>query len=177
MEDRRSFETLDSGGPSKDHGLSDGAAARADAARDGSVAAGASGGCKPVLVARRRPGTWSDLGWLVLAQVAVMLPLLAVAAGLGGSHLAQVFTAAACTWPWVLVSYAPMLVPTTSPSVLVQFYLAIMIRMFGTLATVVVMRQIAAPLAPDSWFAYISTFYLTGLVAESWLMIAGLRRD
>jgi hypothetical protein len=49
--------------------------------------------------------------------------------------------------------------------------------MFGTLATVVVVRQIAAPLAPDSWFIYISTFYLTGLTAESWLMIAGLHRD
>lgn len=125
----------------------------------------------------RRPGTWFDLAWLLLAQVAVLLPLSAVAAGLGGSHLSQVGTAAACVWPWVLISYTPMLVPTTSPSVLVQFYLAIMIRMFGTLATVVVVRQIAAPLAPDSWFIYISAFHLTGLAAESCLMIAGLRRD
>lgn len=177
MEDRRSFETLDSGGPSKDHGPGDGSATRAGAARDGSVATGATGDCEPVLVARRRPGTWSDLGWLVLAQVAVMLPLLAVAAGLGGSHMVQVGTAAACVWPWVLISYTPMLLTTTSTSILVQFYLAITIRMFGTLATVVVVRQIAAPLAPDSWFIYISAYYLAGLTAESWLMIAGLHRD
>lgn len=126
---------------------------------------------------RRRPGTWSDLAWLLLAQVAVLLPLSAVGAGLGGSHLVQVGTAAACVWPWVLISYTPMLLATTSTSILVQFYLAIMIRMFGTLATVVVVRQIAAPLAPDSWFIYISAFYLTGLAAESWLVIVGLRRD
>jgi len=192
MEDRRSSETLDFAQPGSGEVPSDGSATR-DAATGAGVenngvasvcATGngvASGGMSalggPVLAARRRPGAWADLGWLLAAQVAVLLPLLAVAAGLGGSHLSQVGTAAACVWPWVLLSYAPLLVPTTLPSVLVQIYLAIMIRLFGTLATVVVVRQIAAPLAPDSWFAYISAFYLTGLAAESWLMIVGLHRD
>lgn len=181
---------LDLAAAGSDRVPGEGAAAPADALSGGTtggdpvdratgscvVDVGAVGEVGPV-VAARRPGTWADCGWLLLAQVAVMLPLLAVAAGLGGSHVTQVLTAAACTWPWVLVSYAPMWVPTTSPSVLVQIYLAIMIRLFGTLATVIVVRQIAAPLAPDSWFAYIFAFYLTGLSAESWRMIAGLNRD
>ncbi len=125
---------------------------------------------------RQHPGSWRGFVILMLMQVLVAIPVFAIALGLGGNHWQQALLAGAVVWPLVLLSYVPMLVPTESESVLVQMYLAIMIRMFGTLGVSIVVRQIAAPLAPDSWFAYISAFYLAGLIAESAVVVSCLNR-
>jgi hypothetical protein len=112
---------------------------------------------------------------LALFQVLIGLPILGVAAAIGRDHLDQAMLAAAVVWPLVLLSYGPLLLANT-PSILVPMYLGMMIRMFGTTASVVAMRQIAAPLAPDSWFIYISAFYLAGLAAETSWVVASLKR-
>jgi len=126
--------------------------------------------------AGRRLRSWAGLLLLALVQVLLAIPVFGLAALLGGTHLQQALWAAGVVWPLVLLSYVPMLVPTKSPAILVQMYLAIMIRMFGTLGGALVLRQIAAPLALDSWFLYISAFYLAGLVAETSLVVASLKR-
>ena len=125
---------------------------------------------------RRQPGSWLGLIVLMLVQVLVAIPVFAIAYALGGNHWQQAWLAGAVVWPLVALSYVPMLVPTKSDSVLVQMYLAIMIRMFGTLGVLIVVRQIAAPLAPNTWFAYIFAFYLAGLIAESAIVVSRLNR-
>ncbi len=112
-------------------------------------------------------GSWHGLLIVMLIQFAVAVPVFAVAYFLGGTHLQQAGLAAGVIWPLVVVSYLPLLRWSTSDSVIVPMYLAIMVRMFGTLAIVLAVRQIAAPLAPNTWFAYISAFYLAGLAAET----------
>ena len=134
-----------------------------------------------------RIGSWRGLLVLIGSQLLMAVPVFAVAAGLGAAgmgaagfgvgsadadgatwgHLQQAGLAALIVWPLVIVSYVPLLFWTVSDSAIVPMYLAIMVRMLGTLAAVLFVRQIAAPLVPDSWFAYISAFYLTGLVAET----------
>lgn len=122
-----------------------------------------------------RIGNWRGLWILVLTQVVTAGPVFLVAWILGGTHIQQVWRAGAVVWPLVVLSYLPLLRWARSDTVIVPVYLAVMIRMFGTLGAVIAVRQIAAPLAPDSWFAYISTFYLTGLVAEAALAVSHLR--
>ncbi|MDP1560237.1 MAG: hypothetical protein Q8M16_02460 [Pirellulaceae bacterium] len=122
-----------------------------------------------------RIGNGRGLGILVLTQVVTAGPVFLVAWILGGTHIQQVWRAGAVVWPLVILSYLPLLRWRKSDTVIVPVYLAVMVRMFGTLGAVVAVRQIAAPLAPDSWFAYISTFYLTGLVAEAALAVSHLR--
>ncbi|MBL8853960.1 MAG: hypothetical protein JNK57_08305 [Planctomycetaceae bacterium] len=115
----------------------------------------------------RKIGNWHGLLIIMLIQFAVAVPVFSVAFFCGGTHLQQACLAAGVIWPLVVVSYLPLMRWSASDSVIVPMYLAIMVRMFGTLATVLVVRQIAAPLAPSTWFAYISTLYLAGLVAET----------
>jgi hypothetical protein len=115
----------------------------------------------------QRIGNWRGLLWLSMTQIAVAVPAFAIAFYLGGTHLQQVALAVGVVWPLVILSYLPLLRWPASDSVVVPMYLAIMIRLFGTLAIVIVVRQIAAPLAPNTWFAYISAFYLAGLASET----------
>lgn len=129
-----------------------------------------------------RIGSWRGLLVLIGSQLLMAVPVFAVAAGIGAAgfgvrsadaagatwgHLHQAGLAALIVWPLVIVSYVPLLFWTVSDSAIVPMYLAIMVRMLGTLAAVLFVRQIAAPLVPDAWFAYICVFYLGGLAAET----------
>jgi hypothetical protein len=122
-----------------------------------------------------RIGNWRGLAVLAVAQLLMAVPVFVVAGWIGETHWQQASLAALIVWPLVILSYVPLLVWTVADSAIVPMYLAIMVRMLGTLGVVLVVRQIAAPLVPDTCFAYISAFYLTGLVAETLLAVCHLR--
>ncbi|MBL8890790.1 MAG: hypothetical protein JNL67_12495 [Planctomycetaceae bacterium] len=120
-------------------------------------------------------GSWRGLLILVGVQFIAAIPVLAIAWMLGEDHLRQAILAATMTWPLAILSYVPLLRWRISDSAVVPMYLAIFVRMVGTLSLIVFVRQIAAPLFPDSCLAYISAFYLVGLVAETSLAVWHLR--
>lgn len=122
-------------------------------------------------------GNWRGLLILVSAQLIAAVPVFLIASGLGVDHVRQAGLAALMTWPMAILSYLPLLRWRISDSAVVPMYCAIFVRMIGTLAVVVFVRQIGAPLVPDSCFAYISAFYLVGLVAETAVAVWHLRSD
>lgn len=122
-------------------------------------------------------GNWRGLLILVSAQLVAAVPVFLIASGLGEDHFRQAGLAALMTWPMAIISYLPLLRWRISDSVVVPMYCAIFVRLIGTLSVVIFVRQIAAPLVPDSCFAYISAFYLVGLVAETAVAVWHLRAD